>query len=64
MAKPKDAKTKLIIMSEEMFNAVGRVTFEHNISANAFILLAIQGYMKKNCKVVYKEYKESLKLKK
>lgn len=49
-------KSKIIYISEELFDSIGRITVQHNISGNGFIILAIESFMKKNCKPIYKEY--------
>ena len=57
----KEAKKKLVIMSEELFDIIGRATFVHNISANALTIISIEYLLKKKSPELYKEYRQKLK---
>ena len=54
-------KQKLIIISEELFDVLGRATVKHNISANAIAILSLESFLKKHSKDLYAEYCEALK---
>ncbi len=57
------AKAKCISLSEELFDAVGRVTFIKNIPGNAVIIFAIEEWIKRNEPEVYQEYRDNIKKK-
>ena len=56
-------KARIARISDELNDALGRVTFEKNLSGNAIIILAVEKWIKENSEIVSAEYAEALRKK-
>ena len=57
------SQTQVITLrvSKELHEAVGRATFEKNLSGNAIGILGLESWIRENSPLVYKEYLEKIK---
>lgn len=49
--------------SPELHDALGRATFEKNLSQNAILILGVEAWIKENSPLVYEEYLSNIELK-